>query len=249
MGEGIRGNAVGRGRARTPYIVSTKLCDKCKAEYLLKVRERNQSAKTRELNSERMKTKNPMFFAEVRAKVASTNTGIVQDASDYSEPHIHRVRQTKEEVAERMRTSNPMFDKSLLARRIKTHSDRVNSGRIIYKHGPEHHLWKGNLYFNDLCRNQLYSTWVKPIMERDNFTCTRCGATRELQVHHTTPLRELIAAIGAKRGITSFHGIDQTLQYMYATEVAKLHTLDMGITVCAPCHSIIDNKYRYKTQT
>ena len=117
------------------------------------------------------------------------------------------------------------------------------SCEITYVSGPKHHLWKGNRDFNNSCRRDLYPVWVFPILNRDNFTCTECGSSQNLQVHHLKPLRLFIDEIKIKYNISSFTEYSAEELYPYVQEVITMHKLEDGITVCAHCHADIDEMY------
>ena len=105
-----------------------------------------------------------------------------------------------------MRVNNPMFNVETAKRMSATVNSKIESGERVYKRGPEHHLWKGNRDFNNVCRCQLYQVWTKVILKRDNFKCTCClKGSGGLQVHHTRPLRDIIGVVKDRHNVKSFY--------------------------------------------
>lgn len=43
---------------------------------------------------------------------------------------------------------------------------------------------KGKSPIHKLLYSRLYSIWTKPILERDNYKCQKCGSKINLEVHH-----------------------------------------------------------------
>lgn len=78
--------------------------------------------------------------------------------------------------------------------------------------------WKG-FTTNELTRlrrSAKYSTWRSEVMERDKYTCQHCGASGVyLEVHHMKS---------------------------FAKHPELRFEIDNGLTVCIPCHGIIDKK-------
>lgn len=151
-------------------------------------------------------------------------------------------------LSKRMKKSNPMFDLKTRKKARATILKKIQNKEIIYKKGEKHHLYKGNRNLNMEIRKELYSIWIKPILERDNFKCTKCGETKALQVHHITPLRDIINQILKKYGIdkssTSIYKNNCKEMKEIIKEVISLHKLEDGITVCKECHEKLDYYYR-----
>lgn len=228
---------------------STRVCEDCRRKHLDAMAKRSKDPTFRMLNSKRMKDNNPMFKAEVRAKVASTIIGAEQPIENYIVAKCDIPRETREDMSLRMKDNNPMKNKETVDKNKKTKQRLFLEGKITYNRGPSHHLWKGNLDFNNSCRRDLYPVWIRPIMERDKFKCTLCGSIKKLQVHHTTPLSSLIEQVKQKYNIDSFSNLTSEECYPFVQEVVNNHTLDMGITVCCRCHHDIDPKYFNKGDT
>lgn len=154
------------------------------------------------------------------------------------------IKLTRLEMSQRMKFNNPMHNQECVEKMKRTFNSRIKAGKIQYKKGPEHHLWKGNRGFNNSLRVFLYPIWTKKVLERDNFQCTQCGKKQNLQVHHLKPLRYFIKLIKDKYNIRSFAQINDKDWLQYFEEIAKLHKLEHGITVCKECHSLVDPYYR-----
>lgn len=210
-------------------IKSRHVCKECKDKYQENLIKRNKSKELREKNSKRMRENNPNFV----------------DGKKKEE----KPKMTKQEVAElnskRMKENNPMWNEDVVNKMKETTKNRIESGDIIYKKGEEHHLYKGGCrIFSELCRSRLYIKWTKPIMERDNFTCTKCGKTKTyLNVHHLKPLREFIEEVKIKYNIYSFNDISKDKWEPYIDEIINNHRLIDGITVCKECHNEIDEYF------
>ncbi len=235
---------VSRIRKLSDFIKSGTLCKQCREDAILKMRERERSESRRLKNSKRMKDANPMSISPItRAKVISTKTGIEKDPKDYEVLKKFRKTETREELSERMKRDNPMHNKESVEKMKSTIARRIKDGQLIYKRGPTHHLWKGNRDFNNSCRRDLYPAWVFPILQRDNFRCTMCGSSKDLQVHHLKPLRDFINEIKIKYNIEIFTDYSAEELQPYVNEVVANHKLDDGITVCMCCHKVIDDYY------
>ena len=243
-----------------------KLCRCCKEKSLKHVKkmltERNQSQKQKKACSENMKKNNPMFNEQTCKKVGQTNKMIWANGTGnfhrkQSEDHIRKRFENRffsaderTKMSHRMKQDNPMCDKKTVDKMKQTRIENVLSGKIIYKHGKDHPLWKGGCRnFNNTCRSQLYTAWIKKILNRDNYLCTMCGKRPKngyLTVHHIKPLRKFIKEIKIKYDIETFMDIDKEDWQSYINEIVNNHKLEHGITVCRICHSDIDEYYRSK---
>ncbi len=229
-----------RKSVRKNPIDSKKMCGVCYKNHLKEMKVRERSDKRRNENSNRMKKENPMFLPAVRAKVASTNSGEEKSVEDYVSLKKDRIRESKGELIHRMKTNNPAHMPGVRDKIRKTIKKKIESGELVYKRGPEHHLWKGTGDFSKLCRSNLRTIWVQPILERDNFKCLVCGNTKELHVHHIYPLRDIITKVLTEHDVDDINTFSYDECLPLVEEVVLLHTLDIGITVCIDCHEEID---------
>lgn len=93
----------------------------------------------------------------------------------------------------------------------KNHPGRFPSGK---NHPNYNHNLTEQERYNSRHRSRLsgYINWVKSILERDNYTCQKCGSNRELCAHHINN---------------------------YANFKKERLNLDNGITLCKDCHKEI----------
>lgn len=107
---------------------------------------------------------------------------------------------------------------------------------------------KCKAYFHYRFKQGLYTHWVYPILERDNFHCVICKQKSEpLEVHHLKSYGEIFQECLEKLNLNiknwqSWNNIEiESLHNL----ILKSHSLDMGISVCTACHGKID-KHRQK---
>jgi hypothetical protein len=101
--------------------------------------------------------------------------------------------------------------------------------------GANHRDWKGGITnWRKLARGRLNTVFVRPVMERDNFTCRHCGSKKSLTVHHVMPFHRIVARV-LKRGLQE---TDKILDAVVAE-----HRLDYGITLCKGCHDAYHLRY------
>lgn len=169
--------------------------------------------------------------------------------------YIHKTDKEKEvskkKVSDNMKDNNPMFCPNIRTKVSNTIKQKIELGKIVYKRGKDHHLWKGNRPFNLVCRSRLYPTWIYKVMERDKFLCTKCGSNRDLHVHHIRFLRTIIENVLQRNDIKSIKDVDvsSNLYENLIQSVINEHNLCDGITLCKSCHAKIDSRYRaYKTK-
>jgi hypothetical protein len=97
------------------------------------------------------------------------------------------------------------------------------------KYGPNNPNWKdGVTLIGRRIRNlKVYKYWYQACLERDNYTCQRCGSKEHLEVHHIIPVRKIIKDNNIKNS-------------KEALNVPELWMLELGITYCFTCHCIVD---------
>jgi hypothetical protein len=243
---------------KTSSPKKVKLCKICKEKSIIinnqKLIARNKDKEIKIINSNRMKIKNPMHIETNRKKVSLSlkkkyKLEILK--SPFQDPEkLKKIKENsqitpegRKRLSEKMKLNNPMYIKEYREKSSSNFKKRVKEGKIIYKKGHNHHLWKGNRNFNDSCRTQLYKPWIFKILKRDNFTCTYCYKTNQLQVHHLKPLREFIFEILQKYKIKSFSDIEPNEWFPYIMEIVENHKLEDGITLCESCHELVDVYY------
>ncbi|MCK4258099.1 MAG: hypothetical protein KAX49_03925 [Halanaerobiales bacterium] len=92
---------------------------------------------------------------------------------------------------------------------------------------------------------KLYKIWTRPILERDNFTCQKCGQKGgKLEVHHNKKtLAEIISLFVIDTRKLSFEEkkivCDKILNYHASGRV-------FGITLCLKCHKEEEKKKRLR---
>lgn len=164
-------------------------------------------------------------------------------------PRKKMSEESRKRLSERMKRNNPMFDRKIRQKVSKTIRRGYETGRISVPAGQNNPLWKGNRSFNLTVRRRLYGVWIRPILERDGFLCTMCGAGGQLQVHHLRPLRDIIDTVGHRVGIDKFDNYRDDPRYdEYIQMVVDEHKLSDGITLCKKCHAKIDGRYRVKCE-
>ena len=122
-------------------------------------------------------------------------------------------------------------------------------GTIPTLYGPDHSQWKGGtsgitamIYAN----NTLYKQWKFPILKRDNFTCTSCGSTENLHVHHDDITMSQILH-EYKDAFQDYDHEDFTHKKQIAEQVVSHHVNNNipGITLCKSCHKEHHNNLNF----
>ena len=153
-------------------------------------------------------------------------------------------KRSREEVllfmSERMLGSkNPMKNPKT---RAKVSQALKNKGDWMPK-GVLHKNWKGNRDRCQTIRTRLYKPWVRPILERDKFTCCKCGKVGgRLEVHHIQPSFQSLVEI-ALDGRKIFELNEYDFEQLII-DVIERHKNVMGITYCVSCHRKVDPKRR-----
>lgn len=175
-----------------------------------------------------------------RQELSARRTGTGNPMWDGGRPV--KARLSKVEVAarnsKRMKESNPMKSAAVRDRMSATFRAAVQDGRVVFKRGAAHHLWRGNRPAAQVIRARL-GTWVRDVLVRNNFRCTHCGNGGTLEVHHDPPfrvlLRETLATLGVERLADVAVGSD-LFETISAALLAR-HTPDGGVCLCKPCHA------------
>jgi hypothetical protein len=136
-------------------------------------------------------------------------------------------------VGSRTIRSNP----EELIRRASAMSDQWQTGAIVPLTGSAHSGWKGGVSsVQALCRSYVFNAWTYPKLLSSNFTCQKCGAQGNLEVHHD---QERFAQIlqKARLELGDVTG-DFASHQAYARWVADYHLQHdvSGIVLCEACH-------------
>ena len=205
--------------------------------------------------SDRMKQNNPMYNKETAIKVGNTlrqnyiNKCIENNITPHKKYIKKDIPETKEETKIRMSQQNPMHNKDSVEKMKQTLQKHIADGTIIYKHGKDHWLWKGNRNLNKAVRIALRK-WVKYMFEKYNYTCQKCGKQHtELHTHHIEPLRDIIQKYLTKYGYTTELLQENEGSEIYLNFIQKIVNYhydnpNIGIVVCPDCHAILDKQYR-----
>jgi hypothetical protein len=112
------------------------------------------------------------------------------------------------------------------------------------KWGIESANWKGGTSsINNLVRanKRLYNEWIYPILKRDEFKCTKCGSTKELEVHHNEEvMSEIIAKYVDK---TKDYTFDEKREIMNMVIDYHISNDISGDTLCKSCHCELHPSY------
>lgn len=136
--------------------------------------------------------------------------------------------------------SNP----SELERRKQHSQEQWKNGTFKVKWGKDSHGWKGGTSsINNLVRanKRLYTEWIYPILKKDEFKCTKCGSTKELEVHHNEEvMSEIILKYVDK---TKDYTFDEKREIM--NKVIDYHISNdiSGKTLCKSCHCELHPSY------
>lgn len=159
-----------------------------------------------------------------------------------------KVKMTQEELSaflsQRMSgDNNPMKKKEV--------QDKVRQSLIkLYAENPQrkvvgnkHWLWKGRRDRCQTIRTRLYPVWTRPILERDNFTCLRCGTKGgRLEVHHVEPFFDAI--VDKVLNGREMHLLSEEEFEIVVLDVLECHKSAIGATYCVGCHKVVDKRRR-----
>lgn len=123
----------------------------------------------------------------------------------------------------------------------KARSERLKKGRldgtVPTLFGSQHGRWKGGVSsIQQLSRSYVFNVWTYPKLLAANFTCQRCGANKDLEVHHD---QERFAEILQKARIELGDVTDSFESHQaYARWVADYHVANnvSGVVLCEQCH-------------
>jgi len=88
--------------------------------------------------------------------------------------------------------------------------------------------WKDRPLSDFIRATAKYRHWRKSILERDNYTCAVCSKRKKrMQVHHKKKFLEMLVD-------------NNTTSVKEAVSCENLWKLDIAITVCRSCHTIIE---------
>jgi len=62
-------------------------------------------------------------------------------------------------------------------------SEEHKRNMSLAKRGSKHPNWKGGVYI-DYSKSPRYKRWRKKVVDRDNYTCQKCGSKKQPQAHH-----------------------------------------------------------------
>ena len=103
--------------------------------------------------------------------------------------------------------------------------------------GSKNRNWKGGLAgWRKLSRGRLNEYFVRPIMQRDNFTCQWCSSKKNIVVHHHR--RSFMQIVNLVKISCDERNIDS-----FVDAIVKEHTLKDGITICKICHDAYHKEY------
>ena len=91
--------------------------------------------------------------------------------------------------------------------------------------GKENPAWKGGIYklSRQIRFSRKYKEWRKKVVERDNYTCQKCGKKKELHAHHKIPFIKIIRKFNIKNT-------------KEANNCKELWEISNGQTLCKDCH-------------
>ena len=85
----------------------------------------------------------------------------------------------------------------------------------------------------------MYKAWIRPILERDDFTCCKCGSVGgRLEVHHISPtFQNIVEKIlnGRIMDLLSYEEFERVND-----QIIEEHKNAIGITYCVSCHKKVD---------
>lgn len=203
------------------------------------------------------KTKGQFDIYKSRGVCKDCRKAILQNYSDRmktdSNPAIVKfgrkkvaIKKDKQEIQAmasiRMKQNNPMYNRDIRNKASATFKERVSKGEIKYKHGQEHHLWKGNRDRAQTIRTRLYKEWIKPTLEKYKFKCHICGFTGRLEVHHENESFADVLFRFCPNGLDNLNQEEFELVILEVIEYHKNYVI--GIPYCIKHHKEVDSRRR-----
>ena len=97
--------------------------------------------------------------------------------------------------------------------------------------------------FRHLFKKRLYTSWVFPILKRDNFQCAICKKSKiRLEVHHLIRYNVIFEDCCKKLDLDILGWetwTEKQIEYL-EKEIINCHKPEIGITLCLDCHYNID---------
>ena len=100
----------------------------------------------------------------------------------------------------------------------------------------ENHNWytNGTTSLNQAAYKAIWKSWKQPILERDNYTCTECGCTSDLEVHHIERFSEIRDMVLKLHPSLSPQVIEE--KQALCELIVSAHESVEGVTLCRACH-------------
>lgn len=148
-----------------------------------------------------------------------------------------------ERIAAYGRARSASFTEEEKRQRSETMRENWKTGKIVPLSGLDHSQWNGgtsSITQRIRGNSQLYESWKRPILKRDEWKCRHCGRTVELVVHHN---QERFAEI-VKKCLFALYpdALERELTWEEQGEIVKrvvfYHVQNdvSGITLCWDCH-------------
>jgi hypothetical protein len=128
-------------------------------------------------------------------------------------------------------------------------------GTVQTLYGPEHSQWNGGvstIAAMSYSSKKLYTEWKFPILVNDEFKCSKCGSTDNLQVHHndigmSDIARIVVKSLGIK--ILDPTNIPHDEKRLIKEHIIQYHIDNAvsGITLCYDCHKEVHPSLNFKS--